>query len=682
MPNGTRVVAFARSPATATLATAVAYWIGTHIGLLLTPAGLAVSLMWPPNAILLAALLLTPVRQWPWYVLAILPVHLLTQLWHGIPLVTSVGWFATNITEALLGAFLLRRFRTARELFQTLSGVLLFLSIGVIGAAGLTSFLDAGVVVVTGVGNNYWDVWRQRFLSNGVATLTLVPAIVMLVSSISSLRTVRISRYVEATLLALGTLIVVNVLFARFGRASASIPPLIFTVLPLMFWAAVRFGPTGVSVLQIISTAGILWATLTGGLLSMQDVLSLQFFLALLNGLSLALSVVVRESRHLQSLHGAVLRSMRNAVAITDAEGVIIDANESWAAAERKHDPLRLDGVALRRNYLEQHRATAEHNQHAGRLVKGLELVLAGQRKLFEMEYVCGPPDQLRWFSLSIVPLWGEQRGAVITHSDITKRRREEAETLRLREELAHAGRVMTMGMLSASLTHELSQPLAAILGNAQAARRLCARNRADDTAEVDVILADVVADSRRAGSMLRKLRSWFSNGRHDTQELALNEVINDVIEILRGDLLRRGMTVTRRLDPRLPSIRGDRVQLQQVVLNLILNACDAMRENEPGDRHLLVMTTHGDDGVQLSVEDVGTGIAPDQLSTVFEPFVTTKAAGLGLGLALCRSIVHAHDGQLTAENNAGRGVTLRCTLPLADRQEEVAEPTVNGRGV
>jgi signal transduction histidine kinase len=123
-------------------------------------------------------------------------------------------------------------------------------------------------------------------------------------------------------------------------------------------------------------------------------------------------------------------------------------------------------------------------------------------------------------------------------------------------------------------------------------------------------------------------------------------------------------------------------VQLQQVVLNLILNACDAMRENEPGDRQVVVMTTQCDEGVQLSVEDVGTGIAPDQLSTVFEPFVTTKTAGLGLGLALCRSIVHAHDGQLTAENNAGRGVTFRCTLPLPDRVEELTESTMNGRGV
>jgi len=672
MRHDSRLVPSIASPAVAALATAAAYWIGSQVGLLLTPAQLAVSVLWPPNAILLAALLLSPHRHWPWYLLAILPVHLMTQVFHGIPLVTSAGWFVTNTSEALLGAFLLRRFRSVHELFQTLTGVLLFLSIAVIGATGLTSFLDAGVVVLTGVGQGYWDIWRQRFISNALAMLTLVPPIVMIGSlPFNRFRTVRISRYLEGCLLAIGTLFVVNLLFAKHGQTRASIPGLTYTVLPLMFWAAVRFGPTGMSIPQLVSTSGMLWVALHRAAVSLEDVRALQLFLLMLNGLSLTLAVVVRESRRLQSLHSAVLRSMRNAVAITDSDGVVIDANESWGAAGGIVDSCRLDGVGVHVNYLEHHRANRRQAHHAATLVRGLEAVLAGRRKLFEMEYACRTSDELRWFSISVVPLWGEQRGAVITHSDITKRKHEEAETLQTREEMAHAGRVMTMGMLSASLTHELSQPLAAILGNAQAARRLCGRIGGEDTAEVEVILADVLASSRRAGSILRRMRSWFSNGRHETQELGLNEVADDVIEILRGDLVRRGVTLTKQLARGLPKIKGDRLQLQQVVLNLILNACDAMRDNDARDRHVMVTTARCDAGVQLSVEDVGTGIAADQLGSVFEPFVTTKASGLGLGLALCRSIVHAHEGQLTAENNRVRGVTFHCTLPLAESQEE-----------
>jgi signal transduction histidine kinase len=669
-----RLVPSAARTVSAALVTAAGYWLGTQVGLLLTPGEQAVSVLWPPNAILLAALLLAPPSRWPWYLLAILPVHLLTQMSYGIPLMTSLGWFVTNTSEAVIGAVCLLRFRTPVELFRTFVGVLVFLLIGVIGVIGATSFLDAAVVVVTGVGQDYWDVWRQRFASNALATLTLVPPIVILgSSSFTSFRAIRRRRYLEGVLLALVTLFVVNLLFARHGQTQASFPSLMYTVLPLMFWAAVRFGPAGVCILQLVSTFAMLWAALDQPRVSLAEVLSLQMFLAMLNGLSLSLAVVVSESRHLQSLHSAVLRSMRNAVAITDADGVVIDANESWVAAERSPDSGRLDGVAMHANYLEHQRASAQRLPHAARLVTGLEAVLEGRRQLFEMEYACRAVDDLRWFAISVVPLRAERRGAVITHSDITSRKQEEAETLQMREDLAHAGRVMTMGMLSAALTHELSQPLAAILGNAQAARRLCARKGNDSAAEIDVILADIVAASRRGGSILRRLRSWFSNGRHDAQPLGLNEAVTDVIEILRGDLVRRGVSVIRRLTPGLPPIRGDRVQLQQVVLNLILNACDAMRANAPGDRTVMVSTSRCEGGVQLSVEDVGTGIAPDQIGSVFEPFVTTKSSGLGLGLALCRSIVHAHEGQLSAENNASRGVTFRCVLPLGDRQEDEA---------
>ncbi len=183
MQSDGRVVSLTTRPVAGALMTAAAYWLGTQIGLLLTPSQLALSLMWPPNALLLAALLLAPRRHWPWYVVAVLPVHLLTQLSHGIPLVTSVGWYATNISEALIGAYVLQRLRAPRELFETFVGVLLFFAIVVTGVIGLTSFFDAAVVVGTGMGEGYWDLWCHRFASNALATLTLVPPVVTIGSS-------------------------------------------------------------------------------------------------------------------------------------------------------------------------------------------------------------------------------------------------------------------------------------------------------------------------------------------------------------------------------------------------------------------------------------------------------------------------------------------------------------------
>jgi signal transduction histidine kinase/integral membrane sensor domain MASE1 len=672
MHHDGRALAFAGHPVAASLLTAAAYWLGTHIGLLLTPSQLAVSLMWPPNASLMAALLLAPVRHWPWYVLAVIPVHLVTQLVHDIPLVTSLGWLVTNSGEAVLGAYVLQRLRVRYDLFRTFTGVLLFMAVGVTATIALTSVLDAAVVVGTGMGQGYWDLWCHRFASNALATLTLVPPIVTIAStSAKHFREVKPARYVEMAVVTGAALLAIKLMFARHATAQASIPELTYTVLPLLFWAAVRLGPTGVSVVQLVSTGGILWAALHGTIISIDDVLPLQMCVLMLNGLSLSLAVVVGESRRFQSLHSAVLRSMRNAVAITNSDGVVIDANDAWIAAAQSRDECRMDGIAVHANYLAHHRMNAPRDPTAAKLVNGLEAILTGTRQLFEMEYVSRSGDETKWFSIAVVPLCGDQRGAVITHADISGRKQEEAKMLRLREELAHAGRVMTMGMLSATLTHEMSQPLAAILANAQTARRLSARGSEGDREEVDVILGDVVSASRRAGSILQRLRNWFANGRYESEQLALNHVVNEVIEILRGDLLRRGVTLTRRLAPELPPVSGDRVHLQQVVLNLILNACDAMRNNPAGDRHVLVMTALCTDGVRLSVEDVGTGIAADQLNSVFEPFVTTKTTGLGLGLALCRSIVQAHEGRLTAENNPDRGTTFHCILPVAGDHEQ-----------
>jgi signal transduction histidine kinase/integral membrane sensor domain MASE1 len=661
------------NPYRAALATAAGYWVGTQVGLLLTPTGLAVSVMWPPNAMLLAVLMMTPRSWWPGYLLAILPVHLATQLLHGIPLVTSVGWFFTNTGEAVLAAACLRRLRPPRELFQTFGGVLLFLTVGVIAVTGLMSFIDAAVVVLTGFGQDYWLICRQRFASNALATLTLVPAIVMIgTSSPTRLRTIRTRRYLEGGLLALSTLVIVNLLSAWYGHTPQGILGLAYSLLPLLFWAAVRFGPFSVSLLQLVSTSAILWAALNLDPFLLADVLPLQMLLAMLNGLSLTLSVVVSERRRLQSLHSEVLNSMCNAVAITDADGVVIDANTSWMKAGQALAPCRLDGVPVHADYFDDRHAVTARSPDRPRMLAGLERVLTGSRALFEMEYSCQEPDALRWFSISVVPLKGAQRGAVITHSDITERKRNEAVTLQLREELTHAGRVMTMGMLSASLTHELSQPLSAILTNGQAAHRLIGRHSQDGAAELQEILSDIIAASRRAGGILRQLRRLFVSGpSNNHQPLDLNEIVRDVLDLMRSDLMRRGITVVRRSGPALPSVLGDRMQLQQLVLNLILNACDAMHDNPVGDRQVTVTTTAGEAGVQLSVEDVGTGIRPDQLGSIFEPLFTTRGEGLGLGLALCRWIMMAHGGQVRAENNTGRGATFHCLVPYATEQAD-----------
>jgi C4-dicarboxylate-specific signal transduction histidine kinase len=245
---------------------------------------------------------------------------------------------------------------------------------------------------------------------------------------------------------------------------------------------------------------------------------------------------------------------------------------------------------------------------------------------------------------------------------DITERRRIERAGARQRDELAHLSRVAMLGELSGSLAHELNQPLTAILSNAQAAQRFLAQSppRIDKLAE---ILADIVKSDHRAGAVIQRLRSLLKKEEAQRHPLDLNDVVEESLHLMRSDLMNRQVVVSTDLDA-LPVVSGDRNQLQQVLLNFVMNGCDAM-EGQEADRRLLVRTRANAQGnVEVTVADRGAGIPLEDLERIFEPFVTTKASGLGLGLAICKSIVEAHGGRLWATNNADCGATLHFELP------------------
>ena len=311
------------------------------------------------------------------------------------------------------------------------------------------------------------------------------------------------------------------------------------------------------------------------------------------------------------------------------------------------------------------------HREERDRIACLLEESLAGSGD-FQTEYRVVRPDGRT--------LWIAARGAGERDAsgsptrmygvsfDVTPLKEAEQELLRQHGELAHLSRVSMLGELSGSLAHELNQPLTAILSNAQAARRLLDRDVPDVT-EVREILNDIVDQDRRAGDVIQRLRSMLKKGEVQRLPLDVNGLILESLRLMRGDLAGRSVAVTTELAADLPTVSGDRVQLQQVLLNLVLNASDAMAALEPADRRLLVRAERdGDGGVRISVSDRGCGIPADRLEAVFEPFVTTKAAGMGLGLAVCRTIVRAHGGELRAENNGEGtpGATLHFVLPGA----------------
>lgn len=288
----------------------------------------------------------------------------------------------------------------------------------------------------------------------------------------------------------------------------------------------------------------------------------------------------------------------------------------------------------------------------------------------YESEYRMPQPDgSTRWYAGrgSVEFAEGAPRQMRGVTMDITRRKTAELDAQRQRNELAHMARVNVLGELSGSVAHELNQPLAAILSNAQAARMLLGRETID-LVELGAILDDIVGDNLRAAEIIRGLRRMLKKEESALERLSVNDVAREVLRLMRGELARRGVTVEERLDPAAPEVHGDRMQLQQVVLNLLLNACDAMSANPRPERVVEVGTEAAHDEVRVSVADRGRGIAPEVMSSLFKPFFTTKANGLGLGLSVCSSIVAAHGGKLRAGNNSWRGATFAFALPAVDR--------------
>jgi PAS domain S-box-containing protein len=254
-------------------------------------------------------------------------------------------------------------------------------------------------------------------------------------------------------------------------------------------------------------------------------------------------------------------------------------------------------------------------------------------------------------------------RGVVL---DISARRGTEVELQQLRNQLAHASRVSMMGQLASALAHELSQPLGAILRNTEAAE-LFLQHDPPDLDELRAILVDIRQDDQRAGGVIERLRALLKRRSFAPRALAVNDLLENVAALTHSDSSTRKAQLEFEAAPRLPAVMADPVHLQQVLLNLVLNAMDAM-DDVPAERRKVTVRAqrHGEREVEVAVSDSGPGIAPERLGHLFEPFFTTKPNGMGIGLSISRTIIEAHGGRLWAENNEREGATFRFTLPLA----------------
>ncbi len=825
------------------------YYLGSVLGLLLRLPPATPSVMWPPNSILTAALLLVPPRRWLLVLLPVVPAHLAVQLQTDWPLPLIFALFFTNCFEAVLAAGVVWLFSDAPTRFDTPRRLAIFF-LAALCATLLSSFADAGAVTWF-AGEPFWTVWRNRLLSNILAQLTIVPAVVGVATGLPAwIRQRSGIRIAEAATLGAGLL---GLWLSHRSGELSRFPPLLAVSsqtplalqLPFLLWAAVRFGTTGAGVSLFAATILAVWvvvhgqgpfasmspATIVSALtLSLIVVAATMLTLAtlveerrrtqhalterlrfeeLLSRLSgafvqvpsdrmaagfdewlarigtfleldcvrlytlseqdlhvahewshpdshsgpapvvkrdypwmqsrlLALEPVTissvddlppeavtdRQSMHVQGykamlvvplvsgqrslgalafaaarelawseevvrnlrlvaevlanalarkqtedalrasegMKSSILHSLKSGVAVIDAQGCVMALNDSWAQLAPEGESVDLH---VGDNLLTAARTAA--NPAAPRYAEvaaGISSVLEGARPRFICEYTTQSGAEARWWSLVAVPLARPEGGAVVTRADVTDLRRAELDVQRSRQELAHVGRVSTVGELTASLAHQLYQPLTAIMTNAQVARRLLDA-LPQDLPLLRAILMDIVNDDRRASDIIKRLRDLLRKGEPEMARVDLASTIREVADLLSSEAIIKQVSLSLDLDRDPVVVLGDRVQLQQVMLNLLHNAMEAMGDRRDGETVVSVRCRRTDtNAAHVIVRDTGPGLHEGAEDLVFEPFYTTKRHGMGMGLSIVRSIVESHGGSIKAANDGG--AVFEITLPLA----------------
>ena len=300
---------------------------------------------------------------------------------------------------------------------------------------------------------------------------------------------------------------------------------------------------------------------------------------------------------------------------------------------------------------------------------------LSGERVrcTLDVETAAGRPLSVEAIYVPDVGEQGDIRGIYVMAIDVTERNLAQQEVQRLHDKLFHAGRISTLGELAGVLAHEINQPLSAIMSNAQAASRYL-KAPTPDLEEVKEILDDIIKEDAHASQVINRMRGFLKKSEVEVEPLDLNSVFRDIVALVKGDAMHRDIHVDLGLDPLLPAVRGDRIQLQQVALNLVMNAFESMNEQPRRKRRVQIRTSLQNSRVLAAVKDNGNGLSVGDTQKIFEPFNTTKAEGLGLGLSICRSIIARHQGNIWAENNPDEGATFYFSLPPASALEESFE--------
>jgi PAS domain S-box-containing protein len=643
----------------------VSYFLAAKIGFALTFQPNPVSALWPPNAVLLAALLLAPRRLWPVLLLAAFPAHLAVELESGVPILMILCWFVSNSSEALLGAICLRSFTGGPPRFDRFQHVIIFITFAII-APFVTSFLDAAFVALIGWGGQgYWHVWQMRFFSNVLAELTIVPVIITVaVRGIEHWQQATFWRMIEAGLLTTG--LISTCLFAFWHQSGelGIVPALVYAPLPFLLWASVRFGPRGVSAsLLAIALLAIRSAVQGRGPFSTmsqtENVLSLQIFLVVMTLPLMLLAAVIEERRETER---ALRESQQRYALATAASGVGV-WERNPAIDQVYVDPTITKMLGSSPREFRTHSAWLSriHPEDIARVEAAGQAALESADPVFDMEYRMFHQDgSVRWIHLRWAAGSGEGDGPrrlFGTIADITERKQAE-ETLRHSEEALResnerirdlAGRLIAAQeeerkRIARDLHDDLNQQLAALtIGLSTLERQI--PEPSGPLHEQIIILQD------QAAEIMGKIRE-LSHGLHSTilEYVGLPEALNSFCEEFQN---QGGPKITLKTQGKISTIPADiGLCLYRVLQESLRNVA-----KHSGATSAEVILTSSVNSLELHVADKGVGFNLEEVRSHH-----------GLGLVSMQERVHLLQGDLQIKTRPGNGTELHVRVPLGSK--------------
>ena len=798
-PDATRTW-FAKSLGPSVLV-GVVYYLGCLAGFGLRFPGSGISFFWPPTAILTATLLLAAPRWWPGFLLGSLAAHGIAHSANGLSVATWLVQFLGNGVQAVLAAWIVRRYAGATDTFSDARRIVTFIIGGCWLAPAIASLVPAFLYVSLGWAVNFQQAWSTRTISNAIAMLTIVPSLVVLWPYIRERRLAALPRLAEFALLLVGLLAVHSSLLPLGRQDGLDLFIGLYAPTPLLLWATVRFGVAGLAFALLSTTLLTIASALNGlgpltGESPAETVLGVQLVLtanaiplmllagvleeqrreqralvdmerqnrAILRALPDQIYLLGRDGRCLRSdvqatqdgaqlfslnpgddIHDALPPDARRAFSralsavganepavieytrgdgnarqriearfiAVDAQRVLTiarDITSRWYSEQELRETqrryalattaggigvwdLHVDSDDLRvLGTLKQILGYADdevpdrldawqqliHAEDRDDVKARLRALLAGETSHLDAEFRMSHKDgSVRWIAskgANTETVNGTPTRVAGTYTDVTERR-ENARLLReANDAVVRMNRIGAIAETSASIAHELNQPLTAISATAMTGLQWTESDPA--ARRFHPLFKDVLNDSRRASHVIQRTRGMFSNQPTQSADIVLNDVVRNTVDVVAPRVRELRMRVLLDLGQDLPTVRGDAVQVQQVLLNLINNAMDAMRVTSGTPRLLTIRTRRSKRHVMLSVRDTGHGFGPEGPARVFDRFYTTKSEGIGMGLAICRSIVQSHGGRLWAVANVDQGATFRLKLPQfavgASRQRRV----------